>query len=200
MIDSNNPRDQVEQKGGLLVVSGPSGSGKTTICRQLSRYNDVTLAVSATTRPMRPDEVNGKDYYFLTHEDFINRVNKSEFVEYNEVFKNKILYGSLRSEMKKGLADPTRYLLMEIDVKGGLNIKSQYSEGIYLFIKPPSLEELSKRLSKRGTEKTVDIKNRLSIAEWEIEQSRHYDKIIVNNDIETAISEIVEYLKIEQDG
>jgi len=188
--------DRVDTKGGLVVLSGPSGSGKTTLCRMLSRYDEVNLAVSATTRPKRRGEIDGKDYFFLTRRDFEDKIRAGDFVEYNEVFKNQNLYGSLRSEVEKGLRDLSRYYLMEIDVRGALNLKELKFEGRYIFIMPPSVEELRRRLSGRGTDSSVSIEERLKKAEWELEQIEHYDLVVTNNDLEEAFGRIKRYLRL----
>ncbi|MFH2001418.1 MAG: AAA family ATPase, partial [Planctomycetota bacterium] len=133
---------QITDKGGLLVVSGPSGSGKTTICRRLAEHDKIELAVSATTRARRPGEIEGKHYFFLTREDFEARIRNNEFVEFNEVFKDTALYGSLRKEVERGLNKQDCYYLMEIDVVGALNLKKDNYRGGYIFIAPPSLEAL----------------------------------------------------------
>jgi guanylate kinase len=181
-------------RGGLVVVSGPSGSGKTTICKRLCGRDRVVMSVSATTRPMRPDEVHGKDYFFMSEEEFRAGLACGDFVEYNEVFKNGVLYGSLKSELEKGLADASHIYLMEIDVVGALNIKGLGYEGRYIFIKPPDMEELKKRLKERCTEEEGEIQKRLEKAAWEMEQAGKYDKVIVNDDLERAVAETEAYL------
>lgn len=181
-------------RGGLVVVSGPSGSGKGTICKRLRAHDRVSMSVSATTRAPRAGEEDGKDYYFMTVEDFRAGIAAGDFVEYNEVFTNGVLYGTLKSELEKGIADASRILLVEIDVQGALNIKALDFEGRYIFIQPPSLRELRRRLENRGTEKAEEIDKRLAKAGWELEQSGQYDKIVVNDDLEQAVRETEEYL------
>jgi len=180
--------------GGLVVISGPSGSGKTTICKRLRAHSKVTMSVSATTRPRRPGEQDGKDYYFMSEAHFRDGIAKGDFVEYNEVFGNGVLYGSLKSELEKGLADKTMYYLMEIDVQGALNLKDLDYQGRYIFIQPPHMEELQRRLADRRTEKDAEIKKRLAKAAWEMKKIDEYDKVIVNSDLEKAVRETEEYL------
>jgi len=183
-----------EFTGGLVVISGPSGSGKTTICKELRTRNEVTMSVSATTRKKRPGEIHGKDYFFMTEEDFRAGIAGDEFVEYNEVFANGVLYGSLRTELEKGIADHSRIYLMEIDVRGALNLKALDFEGRYIFIRPPSIEELQRRLEARHTEAGGEIEKRLAKSKWELEQAYAYDKIIINDDLNRAIWETENYL------
>lgn len=185
---------QVSRIGGLLVVSGPSGSGKTTICQRLALHDEVKLAVSATTREKRPGEVHGKDYYFFDRDDFLARVENNEFLEHNEVFGNQVLYGSLKEEVERGLSDRNSYYLMEIDVVGALNLKKLNYDGIYIFVMPPSMEELRLRLSRRGTDDSRHIENRLKKAEWELDQAGKYDQVIVNDNLEEAVSRVERFL------
>ncbi len=180
--------------GGLVVISGPSGSGKTTICKRIRAHDRVTMSVSATTRPRRPGEEDGKDYYFMSEKQFRDGIVDGEFVEHNEVFGNGVLYGSLKSELEKGLADKTMYYLMEIDVQGALNLKDLDYEGRYIFIQPPDMKELERRLSGRKTEKNAEIEKRLAKAAWEMDQIDAYDKVIVNDDLERAVRETEKYL------
>jgi len=191
-------RDKPEKKEcGLVVLSGPSGSGKTTICRVLAKNANVTLAVSATTRRRRPGEIHGKDYYFMTREMFEERIERGDFIEYNEVFKNNVLYGSLKEDMEKGLSCASMYYLMEIDVVGALNLKRLNYEGLYVFIAPPSMEELNRRLSLRGTDNSRSVAERMKKAEWEMDQAEHYDLVVVNDDLEKAQARVAECLGLE---
>jgi guanylate kinase len=183
-----------EFTGGLVVISGPSGSGKTTIGNRIRAHKLVTKSVSATTRPMRPGETHGKDYFFMTEEEFRAGIRAGNFVEYNDVFASGILYGSLKSEVEKGLADTSRYTVLEIDVQGALNLKTLDFQGRYVFIQPPSMDELRHRLEARDTEGNDEIEQRLAKAAWEMRQAWQYDKIVVNDDLERAIGETEEWL------
>src|SRR5690606_17676890 len=155
-------------KGGLVVVSGPSGSGKTTLVERLAADARVDVAVTATTRPPRPNEVDGEDYHFLSKEEFRDRIARGDFVEYKEVFGNGHLYGSLRQPMVDALARAERIYLLEIDVEGGLDLKRQGYEGTYVFIAPPSVADLRRRIESRGTESAESIAERIGKAEFEL--------------------------------
>jgi guanylate kinase len=130
----------------------------------------------------------------MSEKEFRAGLARGDFVEYNEVFKNGVLYGSLKSELQKGLADTLRIYLMEIDVVGALNIKELGYEGRYVFIKPPGMDELKRRLEARHTEKEGEIRKRLDKAAWEMEQAGKYDQVIVNDDLERAVAETEAYL------
>jgi len=180
--------------GGLVVLSGPSGSGKTTICSRIRAHDRVSVSVSVTTRPRRTGEVDGRDYHFMTEDEFRAGIARGEFVEYNEVFGNGVFYGSLKSELDKAIQDGSRYYLMEIDVIGAQNLKKIGYGGHYIFIQPPDMVELENRLLGRSTEKEKDIEKRLEKAAWEMTQVKEYDRVVVNDDIERAVQEIEEYL------
>ena len=177
-------------RGGLVVVSGPSGSGKTTIVSRLAEDPRVDLAVSATTRPRRQGEVDGEDYYFLSREEFQRRIDAGEFVEYNEVFGNGNLYGTLRGPMEDRVRQAERYYLLEIDVEGGLNLKQQGYEGTYIFIEPPSIEVLRARLTGRGTESETQMAERMSKVSLEMKLRDQYDVTVVNDDLDRAFAEV----------
>jgi guanylate kinase len=172
--------------GGLVVVSGPSGSGKTTIVDRLGEDPRVTLAVTATTRPPRPGEKDGVDYFFLTPAQFRERIERGDFVEYKEVFGNGHLYGSLKKPLDEAIARKDRYYVLEIDVEGGLDLKRQGYAGRYIFIAPPSLGALKERITKRGTESAAAAGPRLEKARFEMEQQGEYDVVVVNDDLENA--------------
>jgi guanylate kinase len=138
-----------KREGVMLLISGPSGSGKSTICKRLLEDPRVVFSVSATTRPMRPGEVDGRDYHFMDREAFRRRIERGEFLEWAEVYGN--LYGTLREPMESAIEAGLTYLV-EIDVQGALQLKALGIPGLYVFIAPPNFEVLRKRLTTRGTE------------------------------------------------
>ena len=173
--------------GLMLVVSGPSGCGKSTICRRLLEDPRVTFSVSATTRPMRPGEVDGRDYVFVDKERFRALIEEGAFIEWAEVHGN--LYGTLRVELDKALATH-RVVLVEIDVQGGAQLKALDLPGLYVFIAPPDMETLERRLVGRGTDAKDVIERRLRKAREEMLAQDKYDEVIVNDDLERAIEAV----------
>lgn len=173
----------------LIVLSAPSGSGKTTIAREiLKRHPDFIFSISATTRPQRSTEVDGRDYFFLTKEEFDKRVLKSELVEWEEIYGYS--YGSLRSEIERALHAETS-MLFDIDVKGALSIKRQFpDETVLIFVQPPSMEVLNERLLKRRTEDTETIRRRLDRVPMEMGTAHQFDAIVVNDDLRRAADEV----------
>ncbi|MEW6774405.1 MAG: guanylate kinase [Bacteroidota bacterium] len=178
----------MEFNGKLIVFSGPSGSGKTSIVRALlEKYSDfLGFSVSATTRAKRENEVDGKDYYFITKEKFLEKIKNNEFIEWEEVYDG-LYYGTLKSEINR-LHQLKKHVLFDIDVEGGLNIKKLYSDKtLTIFVMPPSIEDLKNRLQLRKTESEESFEKRISKAQQEIEKSKLFDEVIVNDDLETAI-------------
>ena len=174
--------------GKLIVISAPSGSGKTTIAKEiLKRYPSLGFSVSATTRAKRLDEVDGRDYFFLTESEFKKRVAAGEFVEWEEMYGN--LYGTLKTEVDRALSSG-RDLLFDLDVKGGLSIKKQYPQALLIFIRPPSTETLKERLLKRQTEDEETLRRRLARAQMELELGNAFDYQVVNDELDRAIREV----------
>lgn len=174
-------------KHKLMVVSGPSGVGKGTIVKTLiKRRSDVVESVSCTTRAPREGETHGKEYFFLTKEEFLKRLEKQDFLEYDEHFGN--YYGTPISFVEETLK--TKSVILEIDVVGALNVKKRLPEAVLVMILPPSVEELKRRLEGRETETAEQIENRLSRLEYELSQKEKYDFVVVNDDLEQAISEV----------
>lgn len=171
----------------MLVISGPSGSGKSTICRRLLDDPRVTFSVSATTRPMRTGEIDGRDYLFLSKEQFAKHVQDGDFIEYAEVHGN--MYGTLRAPMEEAIAAGGVYLL-EIDVQGALQLRGLDVPGLYVFIAPPDLEALRRRLVGRGTDAPETIERRLKKAEDEMRERTKYDHVVTNDDLGRALSEV----------
>jgi guanylate kinase len=175
------------ESGRMLVISGPSGCGKSTICRRLIADPRVEFSVSATTRKQRPGEVDGRDYHFVDRAEFERRVARGEFLEWAEVHGNS--YGTLRAPLAEALARGKVYLL-EIDVQGARQLEDAGVEGIYVFVAPPSFEELRRRLVARGTDAPEAIERRLAKAREEYDQRERYDHVVVNDDLERALAEI----------
>jgi guanylate kinase len=170
--------------GKLIILSAPSGTGKSTLVQYLLTCPfDLEFSVSATTRPPRGTEQNGKEYYFLSKEEFQKKIAQNEFLEYEEVYPG-CYYGTLRSEIDR-ISAKGKNIIFDVDVLGGLNIKKQYKErALAIFIAPPSLEELKKRLMIRGTDSPEMIAKRLEKAEFEMSFAPQFDIIIVNDDLE----------------
>ncbi len=179
-----------ENKGKLIILVAPSGSGKTTIARKLlDDFSKVRFSVSATTRPPRDGEIDGKDYYFLSNEEFSEKIDHNEFLEWEE-FYNGSRYGTLRSEVDK-LIEKGYFPLLDIEVKGALNVKRQYgAKSVAIFIRPPSLKELKKRLVKRGSENNATLETRLERAEKELTYANKFDFVVINDDLDTAYKQV----------
>ena len=173
----------------LIIFSAPSGSGKSTLInRLLSDGLDMEFSISATSRAPRGSEQHGVEYYFLSPEEFKEKIAQDAFVEYEEVYENRF-YGTLKSEIER-IASKGKATVFDVDVKGGLNIKKMYQEkALTLFIQPPSVEELRRRLEGRATDAPEVIEQRLDKAAFEMSFASQYDYIIVNDDLEKAIHE-----------
>jgi guanylate kinase len=174
----------------LIVLSAPSGAGKTTITKRiLASHGDMlTFSISATTRAMRSGERDAIDYYFLSKEDFVHKIKNNELIEYEEIFGN--YYGTLVSEIDRARS-LGKSLIFDIDVKGGISIRNRFpNDSLLIFIAPPSLDVLRERLTNRGTESAEVIERRLARAKMEMEMAEVYDHTVVNDDLETAISEV----------
>lgn len=183
----------------IVVLSGPSGSGKTTLVRLLVERAPVDLvkSVSATTRPPRPNEVNGLDYWFLTDAEFRQRLKDGQFIEYAEVFSSGYFYGTLRSELDRA-ASQNGWAFLEIDVQGAMKVMQQYPNAVTIFLSTPSPGEFERRLRARGTESEEVIQRRLATAEKELQLACRYKYVVVNDQLETAVSEICDILKAEE--
>lgn len=180
-------REQPSTTGRLLVISGPSGCGKSSICRRLLDDERVVFSISATTRPMRSGEVDGRDYTFVSKERFREHISSGDFIEWAEVHGN--LYGTLRRPMDEALAAGKVYLV-EIDVQGGKQLKELGLPGVYVFVAPPSMEVLRARLVGRGTDAPEVIERRLQKAEDEMRARDRYDHVIVNEDLEETVATV----------
>ena len=184
-------------KGKMLIVSAPSGSGKSTIVNWLMQEHPelkLYFSISCTSRAPRGSEQNGVEYFFLTPEEFRDRIAKQEFLEYEEVYENRF-YGTLKQQVENQ-REQGQNVVFDVDVKGGINIKKYYGdEALSLFIQPPSVEELRRRLEGRKTDTPEAIEERLAKAEYEMTFAPQFDKIIVNDDLETAKQETLKIVK-----
>ncbi len=183
-------------EGILFVMSGPSGAGKTTIVKgALKDLEDVEFSISYTTRPKRRGECDGKDYFFVNEEKFELLKKKGEFLEWQEVHGH--LYGTskryVRAKMKSGVN-----VLLDIDVKGAMNVKKQIKEAVFIFVAPPSFKELKERLLKRHTENKKDLEKRIEDARYELSMISEFDYLIVNHDVEQSIRQLESIIIAEQ--
>lgn len=183
------------KKAKLIVISGPSGVGKGTIIKKLLKSEKHKLAISMTTRPIREGEKHGVHYYFVTKNEFIENIKNNNFIEYAEVYKG-IYYGTLKSEVERTLKNNINVIL-EIDIEGALNIKKIYKDAILIFIEPPSIEELEKRLRERKTEQEDKIIERINKAHYELKMKDKYDYIVINDNVEKATKEIENIIENE---
>jgi len=174
--------------GLLVVISGPSGAGKGTICKRLKEESkDLKVSVSPTTRKPREGEIEGTSYFFINEEDFIKRINNDEFLEYAKVYGN--YYGTPKQEVFKQLEDGND-IILEIDIQGALQVKTNYPKGVFVFILPPSLTELNNRIEKRGTDSKEVILKRMQSAYDELDYAFEYDYVVVNDEVEAAVEKI----------
>lgn len=180
--------------GKFIVVSGPSGVGKGTICERLIKDLNAWYSVSMTTREMREGEVDGVNYYFISKNEFLDKIEKGKFLEYN--LYNGNYYGTPKDKVLEKLGEG-KNVFLEIDVNGARNIKDIFPDAILIYIAPPSIEELKKRLINRGTENMEIINNRIEIAKNELGQVDFYDYIVVNDDLEEAIIKIKNIIEVE---
>ena len=183
------------KKGRLVIISGPSGSGKSTVVQKLFQNSELPLmlSVSATTRPPRPGEMDGRDYYFLSDEEFQRRRNAGEFLECKEVFGRGYWYGTLREAVSTGLNDG-KWVILEIDVQGALAVLRDQPEAITIFVHPGSMAELEKRLRNRGTESEEAIQRRLKVAAEELALKHHYTHEVINQEINTTVQHLCQLL------
>jgi len=173
----------------MLIFTAPSGAGKTTIVRHLlSKYDDAAFSVSATTRVKRDHEVDGRDYYFLSKEDFREKIKQGEFIEWEEVYEGQY-YGTLKSEVTR-LWDQGKHIVFDIEVKGATNIKELYdNKCLAIFIKPPSLDILIQRLKDRKTESESSLRKRIKRVKQEMTYQNSFDKVIINDLLEVTLKE-----------
>jgi len=177
-------------QGKLLILSAPSGSGKTTIVKHLlSTFSNLEFSISACSRAKRNGEVDGKDYYFLSVDEFKHRIAHGDFVEWEEVYPDSF-YGTLKSEIDRIWAKDN-VVIFDVDVQGGINLKKKFSDSaLSIFVMPPSIDALKQRLESRGTESLESLNKRVGKAAEEMTFSKHFDKILVNDNLMTSYQEV----------
>src|SRR5690606_3243390 len=181
--------------GKLLIFSAPSGAGKTTIVKSLlEKHSDkIAFSISASTRDPRGDEIDGKDYYFISKEDFLHKIAKQDFIEFEEVYSGTY-YGTLKTELER-IWSLGKHVIFDIDVVGGLRLKSKFpDQALAIFVNPPSLEVLKERLTGRGTDSEEKLQERFAKAEHELSFADRFDVVLQNNDLETACREAERYI------
>ena len=197
MVYNDNELHELKaMKGKMLIVSAPSGSGKSTIVNWLMQEHPelrLYFSISCTSRAPRGTEQNGVEYFFLTPEEFKEKIQNNEFLEYEEVYQDRF-YGTLKAQVERQ-REAGQNVVFDVDVKGGVNIKRYYGdEALSLFIQPPSMEELRRRLTGRGTDTPEAIEERLAKAEYELTFASQFDRVVVNNDLETAKQEALQII------
>lgn len=179
-----------EYKNKLIIFSAPSGSGKTTIVKHLlKKYSEkIAFSISASTRSAREGEVHGKDYYFISQEEFLHRIAQHEFVEFEEVYKGTY-YGTLRSEIER-IWSEGKQVIFDLDVEGGLHLKKKFGDqALAVFVHPGSIENIEKRLRYRATESEEKLKQRIDKAAVEMEYSNKFDVVLINENLSDALAE-----------
>jgi guanylate kinase len=178
----------------VIVLTAPSGAGKTTIARRvMAEMPELSFSVSATTREARPGEVHGVDYFFLSEDEFRRRVESGEVLEYEEVYPGQ-LYGTLASEVEQKARDGG--VLLDIDVRGAQSVKDAFGDdALVIFVAPPSMETLRRRLNRRGTESDRSMRERLDRAEMEMDQADRFDAVVVNDDLGAAVEETLQVVR-----
>lgn len=184
------------QQGILIVVSGPSGTGKGTICQELLRSQpNLNYSISATTRSPRISEVNGENYWFLSHEEFEDMIKGDELLEYAKVYEN--YYGTPRRHVLD-LLESGKDVVLEIDIQGAMQVKEKFPQGVYIYILPPSLEELAERIYRRGTDSPEVIKKRLGCVMSELSCAYHYHYFVVNDELDRAVKTVASIITAEK--
>jgi len=186
--------DIKNNRGKVVIISGPSGVGKSTICRKVvERIDDVYLSVSATTRPKAPGEVNGKDYWFISEQEFQERIDKGLFLEHANVFGH--YYGTPKDKISEAL-DAGKVVILEIDVQGAQQAKIVFEDAVMIFILPPTEKDLAERLNNRGRDADEVAEKRLNEASAEIAAAwQHYNRMVINEDLEQAVNECIQIIE-----
>jgi guanylate kinase len=185
--------------GRLVVMSGPSGSGKTTIKRRLAAHPSIRVAVTVTTRPRRAGEAQDVDYHFVDRDAFLEMKAAGRFAETNDVFSNGHLYGSLRAELEAALSEPGSVYLMEVDITGAENLKRAGYDGVYVFIAPPGMDVLERRLRRRGTDDEAAIERRLARAREEMVRARDDGlTIVINESVDAAVAQVLRLIGLDE--
>lgn len=185
----------MEKRGKLLIFAAPSGTGKSTIIDFLMRQGlNTHFSISTTTRAPRGNEQHGKEYFFITPDEFRRHIDDGDFIEYEEVYKDRF-YGTLKSQVESQL-NAGQNVVFDIDVNGGMNVKKSYgNQALSIFIMPPGIDELRKRLAGRGTDTPEVIEQRLARAEYEISQAKNFDRTVVNDNLQAAETEVLDIVK-----
>ena len=198
---SNSHENMAQSNNGFLIIlSAPSGAGKTTILKALLKkdISEFCYSISATTRLQRDQEVDGRDYYFISFDEFQRKIKNQEFIEYASVHGH--FYGTPQKDIDNWIKK-NKIILMDIDVQGGISVKQKMgNQAVLIFIKPPSLEILEKRLRARNTDSQEVIRKRLLAAKDELKVSKEYDHVVINRDIETTIREVLQIISIYHSG
>lgn len=186
---------RMKSRGKLIVLSGPSGVGKTTLCKKIiERRSDIRYSISATSRPMRRDEKNGREYFFLSEREFKEWIERGFFIECAVV--HNYLYGTPKKYLEDNLGNGY-HVIMDVDVQGAKKLMKLYPDGIFVFVIPPDVVELEKRLQKRNTDKNEEIQSRLATALEELKYKNDYKHVIENRDLEDTVSKILSIIENE---